>query len=58
LGQVVNFLFTIQGESAGAIAFSNFDTLLAPFIRYDNLTYEQVKQGLQEFLFNMATPLG
>jgi anaerobic ribonucleoside-triphosphate reductase len=56
LGQVVNFLFTIQGEVAGAIAFSNFDTLLAPFIRYDNLNYQQVKQSLQEFLFNMATP--
>jgi ribonucleoside-triphosphate reductase len=56
LGQVVNFLFTIQGEVAGAIAFSNFDTLLAPFIRYDNLNYKQVKQALQEFLFNMATP--
>ncbi len=56
LGQVVNFLFTIQGEVAGAIAFSNFDTLLAPFIRYDNLNFQQVKQALQEFLFNMATP--
>ena len=56
LGQIVNFLFTVQGEVAGAIAFSNFDTLLAPFIRYDNLNYQQVKQGLQEFLFNMATP--
>ena len=56
LGQVVNFLFTIQGEVAGAVAFSNFDTLLAPFIRYDNLNYQQVKQALQEFLFNMATP--
>ncbi len=56
LGQIVNFLYTIQGEVAGAVAFSNFDTLLAPFIRYDNLTYQQVKQALQEFLFNMATP--
>ncbi|GAG63336.1 unnamed protein product, partial [marine sediment metagenome] len=51
-----NFLFTIQGEVAGAIAFSNFDTLLAPFIRYDSLNYDQVKQSLQEFLFNMAIP--
>ncbi|MBU3964564.1 ribonucleoside triphosphate reductase [Patescibacteria group bacterium] len=56
LGQVVNFLYTVQGEIAGAVAFSNFDTLLAPFIRYDNLNYEQVKQALQEFLFNMAVP--
>lgn len=56
LGQIVNFIFTLQGEAAGAISFSNFDTLLAPFIRYDNLTYEEVKQNLQEFLFNMAIP--
>jgi len=56
LGQVVNFIFTITGEVAGAVAFSNFDTLLAPFIRYDGLDYKQVKQGLQEFLFNMAIP--
>jgi len=56
LGQVVNFIYTLQGEAAGAIAFSNFDTLLAPFIRYDNLNYQQVKQSLQEFLFNMAIP--
>jgi len=45
-----------SGNSAGAQAVSNFDTLLAPFIRYDNLNYQQVKQGLQEFLFNMAIP--
>ncbi len=56
LGQIVNFMYTLQGEAAGAIAFSNFDTLLAPFIRYDNLNYSQVKQALQEFLFNMAVP--
>jgi len=56
LGQVVNFLYTLQGEAAGAVSFSNFDTLLAPFIRYDNLNYQQVKQALQEFLFNMAIP--
>lgn len=56
LGQAVNFLYTLQGETAGAVAFSNFDTLLAPFIRYDNLNYQQVKQALQEFLFNMAVP--
>jgi ribonucleoside-triphosphate reductase len=56
LGQAVNFLYTLQGETAGAVAFSNFDTLIAPFIRYDNLNYLQVKQALQEFLFNMAIP--
>jgi len=56
LGQVVNFLYTLQGEVAGAVAFSNFDTLLAPFIRYDNLNYKQVKQALQEFMYNMAVP--
>ncbi|MDR1168815.1 MAG: ribonucleoside triphosphate reductase [Heliobacteriaceae bacterium] len=56
LGQAVNFLYTMQGESAGAQAFSNFDTLLAPFIRYDNLDYKQVKQALQEFVFNMNVP--
>jgi len=56
LGQVVNFMYTLQGEAAGAIAFSNFDTLLAPFIRYDNLSYPQVKQAMQEFLFNMSIP--
>ncbi len=56
LGQIVNFLYTLQGEVAGAVALSNFDTLLAPFIRYDNLEYNQVKQSLQEFLYNMAVP--
>lgn len=56
LGQIVNFMYTMQGEAAGAQAFSNFDTLLAPFIRYDNLSYEQVKQAIQEFVFNMNVP--
>jgi ribonucleoside-triphosphate reductase len=56
LGQVVNFFYTLQGESAGAQAFSNFDTYLAPFIRYDKLSYQEVKQSLQEFLFNMNIP--
>ncbi|MEJ5264646.1 MAG: ribonucleoside triphosphate reductase [Bacteroidales bacterium] len=56
LGQIVNFFYTMQGESAGAQAFSNFDTYLAPFIYYDKLNYEQVKQCLQEFLFNMNVP--
>ena len=56
LGQVVNFFYTLQGESAGAQAFSNFDTLLAPFIAYDKLSYGEVKQALQEFLFNVNVP--
>lgn len=56
LGQVVNFFYTLQGEAAGAQAFSNFDTLLAPFIRYDNLTYKEIKQALQEFIFNINVP--
>ena len=56
LGQVVNFMYTMQGEAAGAQAFSNFDTLLAPFIYYDNLDYAQVKQAIQEFVFNMNVP--
>jgi len=56
LGQVVNFFYTLQGEAAGAQAFSNFDTYLAPFIRYDQLTPVQVKQALQEFVFNINVP--
>ena len=56
LGQIVNFFYTLQGETAGAQAFSNFDTLLSPFVRYDNLDYKQVKQAMQEFLFNLAVP--
>lgn len=56
LGQIVNFMYTMQGEAAGAQAFSNFDTLLAPFISYDNLDYKQVKQAVQEFVFNMNVP--
>ncbi len=56
LGQVVNFFYTLQGEAAGAQAFSNFDTLLAPFIRRDKLIYEEVKQALQEFVFNVNVP--
>jgi ribonucleoside-triphosphate reductase len=56
LGQIVNFFYTLQGEAAGAQAFSNFDTLLAPFIRYDKLPYEQVKQAMQEFIFNINVP--
>jgi anaerobic ribonucleoside-triphosphate reductase len=56
LGQIVNFFYTLQGEAAGAQAFSNFDTLLAPFIRYDELSYKEVKQALQEFVFNINVP--
>ncbi len=56
LGQVVNATFTTQGETAGAQAWSSFDTYCAPFVRRDNLTYEQVKQCLQEFVFNMNVP--
>ncbi len=56
LGQIVNFFYTLQGEAAGAQAFSNFDTLLAPFIRFDNLSYKEVKQCMQEFLFNVNIP--
>ncbi|MDZ7617349.1 MAG: ribonucleoside triphosphate reductase, partial [Patescibacteria group bacterium] len=60
LGQIVNFFYTLQGEAAGAQAFSNIDTLLAPFIRYDSLDYSEVKQALQEFIFNLnvATRVG
>ncbi len=56
LGQVVNFFYTLQGEAAGAQAFSNFDTLLSPFIRYDGLSFKEVKQALQEFVFNINVP--
>ncbi|MDI6907328.1 MAG: ribonucleoside triphosphate reductase [Thermoanaerobacterales bacterium] len=56
LGQMVNFLYTLQGEAAGAQAFSNLDTLLAPFVRADNLSYPQVRQALQEFVFNLNVP--
>lgn len=56
LGQVVNSTFTTQGETAGAQAWSSFDTYCAPFIRYDNMTYKQVKQAIQEFIFNINVP--
>jgi ribonucleoside-triphosphate reductase (formate) len=56
LGQVVNFFYTLQGEAAGAQALSNFDTLLAPFIRFDHLEYKDVKQAVQEFVFNINIP--
>ena len=56
LGQIVNFFYTLQGEAAGAQAFSSIDTLLAPFIRYDKLSYPEVKQAVQEFIFNVNVP--
>ncbi len=56
LHQIVNFFYTLQGETAGAEAFSNFDTLLAPFIREDNYDYKQVKQAMQEFIFGCNVP--
>ncbi len=56
LGQIVNFFYTLQGEAAGAQAFSSFDTLLAPFVRYDKLGPKDVKQALQEFIFNVNVP--
>lgn len=56
LGQIVNSTFTTQGESAGAQAWSSFDTYCAPFIRYDHMDYAAVKQALQEFIFNLNVP--
>lgn len=56
LGQMVNFIYTLQGEANGAQAFANFDTLLAPFVHYDKLSYKEVKQAIQEFVFNMNVP--
>ena len=56
LGQIVNATFTSQGESAGAQAWSSIDTYCAPFIRYDKLEYHEVKQALQEFVFNLNVP--
>ncbi len=56
LGQLVNLLYTLQGEAAGAQAVSNVDTLLAPFIAYDNLSRKQVEQEMQSWLFNMNVP--
>lgn len=56
LGQIVNFFYTLQGEAAGAQAFSNFDTYLAPFVAADDLSYEDVRQAIQEFVFNLNVP--
>ena len=56
VGQIVNFLGTLQNEWAGAQAFSSFDTYMAPFIRKDNLTYGEVRQAIQELIFNLNVP--
>jgi len=56
LGQIYNFFYTMAGEAAGAEAFSSFDTYLAPFVFFDKLTYDEVKQAMQEFVFNMNVP--
>lgn len=56
LGQIVNSTFTTQGETAGAQAWSSFDTYCAPFVKYDNMTFDQVCQCLQEFVFNINVP--
>ena len=56
IGQIVNFLGTLQNEWAGAQAFSSFDTYLAPFVRIDNLDYSTVKQNIQELIFNLNVP--
>lgn len=56
LGQIVNFLYTLQNETSGAQAFSSIDTYLAPFIREDKLTYKEVRQAMQEFIFNLNVP--
>ena len=56
IGQIVNFLGTLQNEWAGAQAFSSFDTYLAPFVRNDQLSYNDVKQQMQELIFNLNVP--
>ncbi|CAB3629792.1 ribonucleoside triphosphate reductase [Achromobacter marplatensis] len=56
IGQIVNFLGTLQNEWAGAQAFSSFDTYMAPFIRRDAMTYAEVKQAMQELIFNLNVP--
>jgi anaerobic ribonucleoside-triphosphate reductase len=56
IGQIVNFLGTLQNEWAGAQAFSSFDTYMAPFVRIDGLTYSQVKQQMQELIYNLNVP--
>ena len=56
VGQIVNFLGTLQNEWAGAQAFSSFDTYMAPFVRIDRLSYEEVRQHIQELVFNLNVP--
>ena len=56
VGQIVNFLGTLQNEWAGAQAFSSFDTYMAPFIRHEGLNYTQVRQGIQELIYNLNVP--
>jgi ribonucleoside-triphosphate reductase len=56
IGQMVNFLGTLQNEWAGAQAFSSFDTYLAPYVRIDKLNYAQVKQNIQELIYNLNVP--
>ena len=56
IGQIVNFLGTLQNEWAGAQAFSSFDTYMAPFIRRDAMTYADVKQAMQELIYNLNVP--
>jgi ribonucleoside-triphosphate reductase len=56
VGQIVNFLGTLQNEWAGAQAFSSFDTYMAPFIRKDNLPYAEVRQSIQELVYNLNVP--
>lgn len=57
IDHIVNYFYTSQNEWEGAQAFSNFDTLIAPFIYYDNLTYKEVKQGMQRMVYNLSYPL-
>ena len=56
IGQIVNFLGTLQNEWAGAQAFSSFDTYMAPYVRKDNLGYADVKQYMQELIYNLNVP--
>ena len=56
IGQIVNFLGTMQNEWAGAQAFSSFDTFMAPYVRHDALTYGEVRQGIQELIYNLNVP--
>ena len=56
IGQMINFLGTMQNEFAGAQAFSSFDTYLAPFVKVDKIDYKEIKQGVQQFVFNLNVP--